>query len=112
MPKVEYSSDEDASGRRAWLGDSRGSSSASRTQGHGRKTAGKAKAQMSNKTRESQSFIGQRKSQILAVAAVAGGLAIAGIVFNKVLGNKSNEASKADKPTYPKKLAARRKRSG
>lgn len=112
MPKVEYSSDEDTSGRRAWLGDSRSSSSGSRTQGRGRKTAGKAKAEMSNKTRESQNFVGQHKSQLLAVAAVAGGLAIAGIVFNKVLGNKSNDASKADRPAQPKKLAARRKRSG
>ena len=114
MPKVEYSSDEDLSDRRrAWLGDSPGGSRGSTTKGRARKTAGKAKAQTSDTMRESQSFVKQHRSQILVAAALAGGLAVAGIVVNKVLGNKPSPASEGKpSPVKPKKLAARRKRSG
>lgn len=114
MPKVEYSSDEDASDRRrAWLGSPAGSRG-SIAQGRARKTAGKAKAQASDTMRDSQSFVEQHKSQILVAAAVAGGLAVAGIVVNKVLGNDSRRAreGRASSPARSKKLAARRKRSG
>ena len=115
MPKVDYSSDEDISDRRrAWLGDSPRGSRGSINKGRARKTAGKAKAQASETMRESQSFVEQHKSQILVAAAVAAGLAVAGIVVNKVLGNKPSQANDGGKssPVKPKKLAARRKRSG
>ena len=115
MPKVEYGSDENVSDRRrAWLGDSPGSSRGSTTMGRARKTAGKANTQASESVRESQGFVQQHKSQILVAAAIAGGLAVAGIVVNKVLGNKPSPTSEGGKPSpvKPKKLAARRKRSG
>ena len=110
MPKVEYSSDEDVDDRRrTW-----DTPSGSNTKRHARKAAGKVSTQTSNTMRESQSFLEAHKSQIVVAAAVAGGLAVAGVVVNKVLGSKPSQA-KAEPPKNvqtPKKLAARRKRSG
>ena len=115
MPKDEHSSGENVSDRRrAWSGDSPGESRGSINKGRARKTAGKAKAQTLDTMRDSQSFVEQHKSQILIGAAVAGGLAVAGIVVNKVLRTNPRQPSEGGKPSLvkPKKLAARRKRSG
>lgn len=113
MPKVEYSSDEDVHDRRqAWDTASAASGSAAKRRAH--KAASKASTQTSNTMRESQSFLEAHKSQLTVAAAVAGGLAVAGIVVNKVLGSKRSQP-KAEPPKgvhTPKKLAARRKRSG
>lgn len=109
MPKAEYSSEEDIPDhRRAWRGDTRSAANGSINKGRARKPVAEAKTQTSHTVHESQSFLKQHKSQILVAAA----LAVAGIVVNKVLRNKSSPPSKADKPAHPKKLAARRKRSG
>lgn len=113
MPKVAYSSDEDVVNRRqAW--DAPSASSGSTAKRRARKTASKVNTETSNTMRESQSFLESHKSQIAVAAAVAGGLAVAGVVVNKVLGKKPSQA-KAEAPKAvhtPKKLAARRKRSG
>ena len=122
MPKVEYSSDEDTVGRRKPF---RGGSSDFAPQERVRTTARKAKKQATETMRDSESFAEQHKSQIALAAAVAGGLALASFVVSKVLGNKRSQAKRAEKSrgvgthgtsqtpaAQPKKLAARRKRSG
>ena len=126
MPKVKYSSDEDTFDRRQTpRGVFSSGSSESPPKERARKTARKAKKQATETLRDSESFVEQHKSQIALAAAVAGGLAVASFVVSKVLGNKRSQAKKAEEgkavgtqgpsqtpAAQPRKLAARRKRSG
>ncbi|DBA83627.1 hypothetical protein WJX77_005721 [Trebouxia sp. C0004] len=125
MSWVEYNTDDDAFDRRAsWRrhGDSDSSDSAKTGL---RKASHRAKTQVKAATNNTDACVDSRKSQIAIAAAIAAGLAIAGLVVSKIRGTKDRTAgsdreaiepsvSEAHLPaaTQPKKLAARRKRSG
>lgn len=123
MPRVEYSSDEERWNRRAsWVADSDSSDSAKERL---RKTSRRVQGQVKKAADDTESNMKSHKSQIAIAAALAGGLAIAGLVVSKVRGNKGKQAgsddttressvSEAQPPaaSQANKPAARRKRSG
>ena len=125
MSWVEYSSDDDALSRRAaWRRHDESDSSDSAKKGL-RKASHRAKNQVKAATNDTETFVDTRKSHIAIAAAIAAGLAIAGLVVSKVRGAKDRTAgsdreavppsesdSQLSATTQPKKLAARRKRSG
>ncbi len=125
MSWVEYSSDDDVSNRRAsWRRHDDSDSSDSAKKGL-RKASHRAKNQVKAATNDTETFVDSRKTQIAIAAAIAAGLAIAGLVVSKVRGSKDRTAGsdreavppsesegQLSAATQPKKLAARRKRSG
>ncbi len=125
MSWVEYSSDDDAFDRRAsWRRHDESDSSDSAKKGL-RKASHRAKNQVKAAANDTETFVDSRKPQIAIAAAIAAGLAIAGLVVSKVRGSKDRTAGsdrKAVPPsvseaqltaaTQPKKLSTRRKRSG
>jgi len=125
MSWVEYSSDDDAFDRRAsWRRHDESDSSDSAKKGL-RKASHRAKNQVKAATNDTETFVDSRKPQIAIAAAVAAGLVLASLVVSKVRGTKDRTAgsdreavppseSEGQLPaaTHPKKLAARRKRSG
>ena len=125
MSWVDYRSDDDVSNRRAsWRRHDDSDSSDSAKKGL-RKASHRAKNQVKAATNDAETFTDSRKPQIVIAAAIAAGLAIAGLVVSKVRGTKDRTAGsdreavppsesegQLSAATQPKKLAARRKRSG
>ena len=125
MSWIDYRSDDDVSNRRAsWRRHDDSDSSDSAKKGL-RKASHRAKNQVKAATNDAETFTDSRKPQIVIAAAIAAGLAIAGLVVSKVRGTKDRTAGsdreavppsesegQLSAATQPKKLAARRKHSG
>lgn len=125
MSWIEYNSDDDVSNRRAsWRRHDDSDSSDSAKKGL-RKASHRARNQVKAATNDAETFVDSRKPHIAIVAAIAAGLVLASLVVSKVRGTKDRTAGsdreavppsesegQLSAATHPKKLAARRKRSG